>query len=399
MKILHVLDHSLPKLDGYAVRSANIVRFQRDLNIEPVVVTSSSQPENGPVDVEVIDEIPHYRTPATSAIRIPFLSQQAAIRQMARRIDQVAEIERPDVLHAHSPCLWGEAAARVARRRRLPLVYEIRGFWEDAAVDQGKTTNRSLRYKLSRWLESRVVRKATCVVTIAEGLRTDVLGRGIADAKVFVVPNGVDVDRFQPRPPDEQLKSHLDLHGEVCIGYVGTLYPWEGVEDLVRAMLLIARHKPDVVCLIVGSGVEEQAIRALILDLGLSQRVRFLGTVPHRDVTRYYSLMDFVVYPRKRTRNTELVTPLKPLEAMVMMRPVVGSDVGGIRELLGPEAGLQFRAGDPNDLADKCLQLINYPERRKWLAQTARAYVVGSRNWRVIAKQYPPIYEVARRGS
>ena len=248
MKILHILNHSLPKLDGYAIRSANIIHFQHEVGLEPLVVTSPSQPQNGSSALHVIEDIRYYRTPPMARNRVPFLNQRAAIRWLARRIDEVCEIDAPDILHAHSPCLWGAAAAQVARRRKLPFVYEIRGFWEDAAVDQGKTTVKSVRYKLSRWLETRVVGRATHVVTIAEHLRDEILSRGISHDKVSVVPNGVDIQRFQPRTPDLALRSELGLREELCVGYVGTLYPWEGVEDLVRAAPTDPRASPEPAC-------------------------------------------------------------------------------------------------------------------------------------------------------
>ena len=145
MKVLHVLDHSVPRRDGYSIRSASIVSNQMQIGIEPVVVTSARHDPASTINDEVIDGIHYYRVHPERLVPLPILNRLQAIHKMAGKIDKLVRIEQPDVLHAHSPCLWGEATARVARRHGLPFVYEIRGLWEDAAVDQGKTRRVSLR--------------------------------------------------------------------------------------------------------------------------------------------------------------------------------------------------------------------------------------------------------------
>jgi glycosyltransferase involved in cell wall biosynthesis len=107
--------------------------------------------------------------------------------------------------------------------------------------------------------------------------------------------------------------------------------------------------------------------------------------------------MDVLVYPRISTRNTELVTPLKPLEAMVMGKAVLGSDVGGVRELIVEGTGLMYRSGDTQDLAEKCLQLIADAQLRSEFGQHARRHVLDSRDWKNIAAQYEHPYTFAAR--
>ncbi|MBN2474414.1 MAG: glycosyltransferase, exosortase A system-associated [Pirellulales bacterium] len=392
MKILHVLDHSVPETDGYCVRSANIVQFQKAHGLEPVVVTSAQHEAEVTGDVEVIDGIRYHRMLSRGKRRLPFLRELESVRRMAAHIDEVVRTEQPDVLHAHSPCLWGEATRRVAKRRGLPFVYEIRGFWEDAAVDRGKTGPRSPRYRLSRALETWVCRSADLVVTIAEHLKADLAQRGIPGERILLVPNGVETDRFEATTPDERLIAQLGLQGATCIGYIGSLFPWEGVEDMVRAARLVGAKAPEARFLVVGGGERETAIRELIGQLDVADRVQFVGRVPHSEIGRYYSILDILVYPRKSTRNTEMVTPLKPLEAMAMQKAVLGSDVGGISELIAEGTGLRYRAGDPADLARKCLELIDQPQRRRSLGQSARRHVLATRDWRTLTARYLDAY-------
>ncbi|MCC6124165.1 MAG: glycosyltransferase, exosortase A system-associated [Pirellulales bacterium] len=399
MKILHILNHSIPHTDGYAIRSANIVHFQLEMGLQPLVLTSGRHTPASACGCEIIDGVTYYRTPPHREFPLPFLRQMMAIRKMAARIEAVVLLERPDILHAHSPCLWGKAASRVARRHKLPLAYEIRGLWEDAAVDQGKTRATSLRYRLSRALETSVVREATVITTIAGHLKDELALRGIPPEKIHLVPNGVDAEKFQPRQSDVQLASSLKRDGQVLVGYIGTLYPWEGVEVLLHAVPRIIARAPNVKFLIVGGGEQADFLRNAIRDLNLEAHVHFVGEVRHADIARYYSILDILVYPRRRTRNTELCTPLKPLEAMAMGKAVLGSDVGGIRELLAKETGVLFQAGDPADLAEKCLSLILQPEMRIALGRNSRAYVVSTRNWETIARRYLDAYAATSAGN
>lgn len=392
MKVLHILHDSLPILSGYAIRSASIAKWQAAAGMEPTIVTSPQHegPADGPA--AVIDGITYYRAKRKAYPKVPFLREAKMVRQFAGEICELAERIRPDILHAHSPCLWGEAVARASRLSKLPAVYEVRGFWEEAAVDIGKIRPTSLRYRLTRGLETRVMRLVDQVVVIAEGLKTDIEGRGIPTEKIAVVRNGVDVDGFAPRSPDTELQHRYGTLGKTCIGYIGTLHPWEGVIDLLDAVPTIVAKCQNIKVLIVGTGSQSTLIRERIAAMGLGDTVEFVGEVPHRDITRYYSVMDILVYPRRSTRNTETVTPLKPLEAMAMGKAVIGSNVGGIRELIPESTGLTFRAQDVEDLARKCIQFVQSPDLRTQLGDSARLYTIEHRSWKRLVQSYHEIY-------
>lgn len=394
-KILHILDHSIPTLDGYAVRSLNIVNYQRQLGLDPIVMTSSQHESRGESESERFDGVRYFRTKREKEVRLPFLREIQRIGRFARRIEEVIVREGPDLLHAHSPCLWAYAALRAAKRFGIPVVYEIRGFWEDAAVDLGKTNSSSLRYVASKHLETRVCRKVAAVTTIAEHLRGDLVLRGIDPKKIWLAPNGVDAERFKPLDCDIDLKQRSFGSDRILIAFIGSLFAWEGVEDLVRAAPLIVRQCKDAHIVIVGGGDKESAIRTLIKSTNAEDLVTVVGQVRHAEVERYYSIMDVLVYPRIRTRNTELCTPLKPLEAMAMEKAVLASDVGGLTELLVNGTALQFRAGDPSDLAAKCAQLVLSPELRRQLGCNARKHVLACRNWKTIVEDYAQVYEFA----
>lgn len=401
-KILHVLDHSQPHRSGYAIRSNSILQFQRLLGLEPVVLTS---PKHGPTpsDREEIGGIVHHRTDRAAAGldsrlgKLPFLRERRQISVMRRRIEEVARSERVDLIHAHSPSLNGLPAIAAARRLGLPIVYEVRAFWEDAAVDHGTFAEGSFRYRLSRRIETSVFRRADAVTVICEGLRSEVVARGIAEEKITVIPNGVDLERFVPREPAPEVLDRHGLRGRVVLGFLGSFYRYEGLSLLLDAFARLRATTPETRLLLVGGGEDEANLKAKAAALGLDQDVIFTGSVPPDRVLDFYSVVDLLVYPRLSMRLTDWVTPLKPLEAMAMEKVVVGSDVGGLKELIHDgENGLLFPAGDAEALARTLRAAIAERERWPALGRQARQHVTATRRWADIVARYPAAYARAR---
>jgi PEP-CTERM/exosortase A-associated glycosyltransferase len=401
-RVLHVLDHSQPHRSGYAMRSSSILQFQRQLGLEPVVLTS---PKHGPAAAvrEEIGGIAHHRTdPSVAGLGgrwgdIPFFRELRQIRTMRRRIEEVARVERAELIHAHSPSLNGIPAAAATRRLGLPFVYEVRAFWEDAAVDHGTFAEGSLRYRLSRMVETGVFRRADAITVICGGLRNELVARGIPASKITVIPNGVDLERFAPRAPSPAVLDQYGLRGQVILGFLGSFYRYEGLSLLLDACTRLRELTPEARLLLVGSGEEETNLQARSEALGLGSAVVFTGSVPPDQVLDLYSVVDILVYPRLSMRLTDWVTPLKPLEAMAMGKVVVGSDVRGLRELIRDgETGLLFPAGDAEALARTLRQAITDRDRWAEIGTRARQYVAETRRWADIVARYPTVYGQAR---
>lgn len=399
MKVLHVLDHSVPQHSGYAFRTLAILREQRRLGWETAHVTSTKHPDPHPDadGVEQIDDLKFYRTPRARSLLNAAgpAAQFQVVRDLARRLTTVIDLERPDIVHAHSPALNGLAALEAGRRAGLPVVYEIRAFWEDAAVDHGTSREGGPRYRLTRALESRVIRRADHVTTICEGLRADILARGKAEDRVTVIPNAVDIERFPVIDRrDEALAAELGLTDAEVIGFIGSFYAYEGIPLIVEAAARLRNRRPKLKVLLVGGGPQFDAVRDRVRALGLEDTVLMPGRVPHDDVQRYYSLIDLLVYPRLSKRITELVTPLKPLEAMAQGRLVAASDVGGHRELIDDgRTGLLFRAGDPEALAGAAERVLDDEILARRLRETGRRFVADERHWPASVARYRIIYE------
>ncbi len=395
IKVLHILDHSLPLHSGYSFRTMSILREQRARGWEALGLTTPKHGGNG-TPRESIENTTFYRSPPLTRriAALPFVREAAIIRTTTRRIVEVAGIEKPDILHAHSPALNGVAALQAGRKLGIPVLYELRGLWEDAAVDHGTVTEGSLRYRLSRALETYVLRRCDAVTTICEGLRQDIVGRGLPPGKVTIIPNAVDASEFRfAREDDEELRCALELQGKVVLGFIGSWYAYEGLDLLVRALPRLRAARPDMVVLLAGGGPAEASLREQARALHVDSAIRFVGRVPHAEVARYYDLVDLLIYPRHSMRLTELVTPLKPLEAMARGRIVVASDVGGHRELVNDAVtGFLFRADQPESLCETVLRVLARRDAWPEIQRAARNFIEQQRTWRESVARYQRVY-------
>lgn len=392
MRILHVLDHSLPVQSGYSFRSQAILREQRALGLQTEQITG---PKHGArrAPTESIEGFEFHRAnPGQGPLaRLPVLNQLDVIRQLRGCLRSVIAATQPDLIHAHSPCLNALAAFGLGK----PVVYELRSSWEDAAVSSGTTHEGSLRYRLSRWLETQVLLRADHVTTICEGLRAEAMRRGVDSHRITVVPNAVDADAFAaPRTPDPEVRRRLGLENACVLGFIGSFFAWEGLPLLIEALPRIVAARPDVRLLLVGGGPDEANVRAAVERLQVGRYVVFAGQVPHAQVATLYQAVDILVYPRTPMRLTDMVTPLKPLEAMALAKVFIASDVGGHRELVRDrETGILFRAGDAAALAAAVLEVAGDAALRQRLMTAGPKYVRQERTWAQVVKRYVPAYD------
>ncbi len=393
-RILHVLDHSLPLHSGYTFRTRAILRAQMAKGWDVRGITGRRHGAAGPEE-EIVDALRFHRTPGDPATGHALLREWRDIAAHTDAIESLVKSWRPDIIHAHSPVLNAIAAQRVARRHGIPLLYEIRAFWEDAAVGNGTGTEGSPRYWLTRQLETHAVRAADAVAVICEGLRSDLVTRGIDAQKIIVSPNGVDMDQFgAPVTRDPALTAKLGLEGADVVGFIGSFYDYEGLDDLIAAMPRLVRARPRAKLLLVGGGPREQALRDQATASPFADHIVFVGRVPHDQVEHYYAQIDILAYPRKAMRLTDLVTPLKPLEAMAQGRLVAASDVGGHRELI--EDGVTGTLFAPDDPAAAAAALAGlFGDRQSWDERraTARGFVERERNWASNILRYEPVYQ------
>ncbi len=394
-RVLHILDHSLPLHSGYTFRTRAILTAQAALGLDVRAITGLRHTAVG-AEREEIDGLIFHRTPG-AAEGPPGWREWREVRLLADAIVALADQWRPDLLHAHSPALCGMAAVVAGKRLGIPVVYEIRAFWEDAAVSNGTGRPGNAKYRLTRALENRVVARADAVVTICQGLKDDLVLRGTPADKIAISPNGVDLSLFgTPTSPEAALARDLDLGKGPVVGFIGSFYDYEGLDDLLAAMPDLLARVPDVRLLLVGGGPMAGALKAQALASPAREAIRFVGRVPHSEVDRYYALVDVMAYPRKKSRLTDLVTPLKPLEAMAQGKLVAASDVGGHRELITDGVtGTLFAPDDPAACAAALAELLS--DRSQWdrLRAAARAHVGAAHDWARNVYRYQDVYQAA----
>lgn len=399
LKVLHVLDHSLPLHSGYAFRSDEILRAQVRKGWQPAVLTSPKHEahwEGDRREEETIRGIRYYRTGAIGRGGLALEREFRLMVRLARRIRHVVKMERPDVLHAHSPVVNALASLWVGRSVGIPVVYEIRAFWEDAAEALGKCRQDSWLYKLVRSLETWVCREVDEVAVLCRGLRDDLVQRGISSGKLATVFNGVNVDDFKGCQADPQYASAWDLAGKGVIGFIGSFFRYEGLDLLVHAIAHLARARSDTVLVLVGGGEMESELGEQIHRLNLKNRVIMPGRIAHNRIPGVYALIDILAYPRHSTRLTDLVTPLKPLEAMAMGKALVASDVGGHREIIRDgHTGLLFPAGNVSALVDTLQRLLDDQHLRENLGKEGSTAARREYSWDKATAAYPDVYAKA----
>jgi len=396
-RILHILDHSLPVQSGYAFRSQSILLAQHRLGWQSSAVTSPKHYESWQEDQsnkELVGSIEYYRTPFVPRTGLSMIKELQIMAALARRLHALISSDRPDILHAHSPILNAIPALWLRWKTGIPVVYEMRSSWEDAAVDRGSYSLNSWKYKLARFLETWVCKRADHVTVLCDGLKTDLIARGIAAHHITPIPNGVDPHTFSAVHPDQALASAWNLSGKKVVGFMGSFFRWEGLDLLIDAIARIANERRDIALLLVGGGDMEVELKEKIRRLHLETHVVMQSSVPQERIPGLYALVDVLAFPRYSTRLTEMVTPLKPLEAMAVGKAVIASDVGGHRELIQHgRTGLLFRAGDVSALAAGLIRILNDSNLRQTLAREAMMWVRQTHSWDTTTAGYAAIYE------
>jgi glycosyltransferase involved in cell wall biosynthesis len=402
-RVLHLVNDALPSASaGYTIRTHEIVLAQRAAGLDPHVVTRCGFPvTQGTLDgrrLVTLDGIPYHRL---LPWRLPARADQATelgITMAARLTEQL----QPSVLHAASNYVNAVTALAVGKKYGLPVVYEVRGFWEDTWLSRfpdGAKRATSELYQRNRDLETRCMLAADLVVTLGEAMRDEIAARGVPAEKILIVPNAVSQEFLKPLPDPGALRQELGIApDEHVVGVVSTLVPHEGIGTLLQATQLLRERGMKVRALIVGDGPERPALERQAADLGLGEAAIFTGRVPSAKVREFHALLDVFVVPRTPDRVCQLVTPLKPVEAMASGLCVVTSEVRALAEIIKPDVtGALTIPQDPVALADTLEPLVCSPDVRRKLGDNAREWVARDRTWAHNAARYRDAY--ARLGA
>lgn len=400
LTVLHHLTSSLPQTQsGYTLRTHGLLAAQQAAGLHVEATTRAGYPVTigslGAHGVDVVDGVAYHRL-------IPAILPADRERRLADATDllvRAAERVRPDVLQTTTPWSTGEVARAAAERLRVPWVYEVRGLPEETWAASHPTpaararADRSERRALLRDRETALARAADAVVTLSATMRDELVSRGVPAARVTVVPNSVATSLLSPHPTPRAARASLGLPtAGFVVGTVSSLVGYEGQDTILRTVAELRRRGADVTALVVGDGVAHAGLVRLADELGLGPHAVFTGRVPHRLAHRYLAALDVLLVPRRDDRVTRLVTPLKPVEAMAVGRPVVASDLPALAEALGvPSGGLLVAADDVTAWADAVDSLRTDRARYESLVANGRA-VASARTWESTTATYEQIY-------
>ncbi|PET44977.1 hypothetical protein CN514_21300 [Bacillus sp. AFS001701] len=394
--IVHVLNKSLPEVNGYTIRSIEIVEHQRNANLNPVVVSKLGWPLIQEVGESIVREahngIEHYRLydeKGNAILNTVPMSEYFKVYadQFGRVIRQI----KPKLVHAASNFQNALPALKVAQKYNIPTVYEVRGLWHDTQCTKTAGFENSERYLLHQNYELICCHTADRVVAISKSLKEHLITLGIPEEKIYFVPNGVDIKKFSPQSPNLELRKKLDLEDKLVIGFIGSVTHYEGLDYLLKALAELKEINMKFKFVLVGDGKALPELKQLTQELGLDDFVTFVGRVPHTEVNDYYSVIDVFPFPRTSAKVCQLVTPLKPFEVMAMEKLALVSDIPALREMvIEGETGLVFKSEDVSSLVE-CLKKA---ESNMHLAKQGRKWVVNHRSWDKLAGRYNDIYKI-----
>jgi len=402
-RVLYVLHNSLPyNSGGYATRGHGLMRGVKKTGWDVQVVTRRGYPHDRkgmndlPTDkLQVVDEIPYHRLIELEK-GYGQINIAAYLQAYAEDLAKLVLELRPSILHAASNHINGLVVNAVAKHFKIPSIYEVRGLWEITRISRQPEFHGSEYFQMMSNLEARSASDANYVFAITHALADEMKSRSEQITDVGLLPNGVHSNRFIPAEPNLRLKEKLGIHRDtVVLGYIGSLVSYEGLDLLLESLPLVKNGiTQPFKLMIVGDGAYMETLQTLCHELELDDDVIFTGRVPHEEVEDYYSIVDIAPFPRLPLPVTEMVSPLKPFEAMAMEKAVIASDVMALAEIITDDMnGILFRKGEVEDLSAKLSTLIQDKEKRAKLGVNAREWVVENRDWEKISQTLSEIYQ------
>ncbi|MGM9488983.1 glycosyltransferase family 4 protein [Ideonella sp. YS5] len=401
-RVLALLAYRLPYTsNGYATRSHGLLTALRERGWEVMPYSRPGYPEDAGHSVggelplrDRVGGLDYGRMPRSTRRTLGHMPYLLAA---ADEVGQFVAELRPAVVHAASNYMTALPACIAAHEAGLPFVYEVRGFWDVTRVSSNPDFAFTTEYRYLRHFESELLRQADAVVTLTQAMRNELIRRGAPADRIEVAPNGVDVQTLQPRPRSAELARRIGLPADrPVIGYAGSFVDYEGLDDLVLACAQLRRTGRTFHLLLVGDGLHEEAIRRAIDENGIADQVSLPGRVAHEDVPDYYALMDVCAFPRKAWPVCELVSPLKPFEAMALGKPIVVSSVAAMAEVIDEGVnGRVFAKGSVQELAKALERLLDDLPEARAMGHRARQWVEARRGWHASAEAVERAYAAA----
>lgn len=283
-------------------------------------------------------------------------------------------VPRPDVVFASStPITVALPGLAVSRFKRVPFVFEVQDLWPEAAIQMGAIKRHGIIATLAKRLERAAYRHAAAVVPVSPGMAEGVVAEGTSPAKIHMIPNFSDLERFSPGRKDASVSKRYGLAGKFVVGYTGAIGPSNAVHEQVpeAARILKERGRDDIVFVIAGDGKSLPDLERLTSGL---DNVKLLGRIPKTDVPALTRTADVLLTLFGDRPILATNSPNKFFDALASGRPVIVNQPGWTRELVEDNgAGVYVPVGDGTALADAIVSLADHPSRRKAMGIAARA--------------------------
>lgn len=303
--------------------------------------------------------------------------------------------ERFDIVHGHNPLGFGLAAKKIAEKTQKMFIYEAHGLNIDAYSTKMSKFNPLyfLGYSYVKKNEASLMRDSDHIIAITKMIKKRICRIfDISEEKITVVPNGVNFDVFSPkegyRIEAEKIKNELKISGKIVM-YAGAMDKINGILDIITIIPEVIQEEPNINFVFIGRGPEEEKL--VSLRDKHPKNIKFMGVIPYEEMPIYYQMADLFIIPRPSTMLAETITPLKLLEAMAMEKCVIGSDVGGISEVVKHGInGYLFEKGNMESLKKTLLEVLNIDTTQ--IGKNTRKTVVENYTWEKSAKILQKVY-------
>lgn len=395
-KSVYFLHSSLPYFSGgYATRAHGLARSLIKNGLDVRAYTRPNFPYDVKKDLKTdsitaqIDGIAYHKTSCES-VRIR--DEATYMKDCVEVFDEVLKYEQPDYVHGRSTYQISLPGLIAAKKNGLPFVYEVSGLWEIVHESRDTAPQRKHETEKIRNFETMVAKQADLVFTLTGAMKAELISRGVEEEKIIILPNCTNPEDFSPSDKSQVLLDELGIDKDTAIiGYIGSFQDYEGLDDLILACELMNQRDPsvDFKILLVGDGPYFNKILELAEASSIRDKILLTGRVPHSLAAEYYSIVDIAAFPRKSWPVCEMVSPMKPLEALAMEKAVLVSSVQALAEMVVHEqTGMVFEKGSLDSLADNLLYLIANPERRISMGAKARDWVIEHRTWNAISQRF-----------
>ncbi|WP_411843702.1 glycosyltransferase family 4 protein [Salinicoccus sp. HZC-1] len=395
-KVLFVLNKALPVTNGYTIRSNEIVKRVREYGYEPVLTTRlgwSPKHEGYAIPDTDINNIKTYYIDKSDKYLTNKTPLNDYFNVYAEEILNIIKEEKPEIIHAASNFQNALPALKVGKMLGLKTIYEVRGLWHHTQTSKNPLFYKSDRFNLQDDYEVLCCSIADEVLCISESLKEYLIGKGVDEDKITVVPNGVDTENMAPSKADHSIVEKYDLQDNIVLGFIGSITVYEGIDFILKAIKNINDSKKlnkRLKFLIVGEGQYLPQLQSLVTELDIRDDVVFTGKVPHEQVSNFYSVIDITPFPRTRELVCQLVTPIKTYEAMAMAKKVIVSDVSALKEMvIDGENGTYFEAENTEALEKAIIEI----SKNEKIGFHAREWVETNRDWEVLLETIISIYE------